>query len=111
MLGDGSPTTAAYAEKRSPQMNLTKANKLVRERDNNICQLCGRWAADVHHIVPAGMGCKRTNELYNMISLCRECHDKLHRNRELREKCQDWSRKHYGSALDNLIAKKRGRHE
>lgn len=90
-------------------MNLTKANKLVKERDESLCQLCGRRAVDIHHIVPAGMGGKRTNELYNMLCLCGECHTQAHRKREIRERCEEWSRKHYGCAVDNLIAKKRGR--
>lgn len=95
--------------KKAGLMNLTKANKLVKERDEGICQLCGRVAADVHHIVPAGMGCKRTNELYNMLCLCGECHTQAHRKREIRERCEEWSRKHYGPAVDKLIMKKRGR--
>ncbi|QRN86015.1 HNH endonuclease [Clostridia bacterium] len=89
-------------------MNLTKANKLVIERDQRICQLCGKRATDVHHIVPAGMGGKRVNEPYNMICLCDECHRRAHKDRTFRVSMEDWSRERYGNKVDELILRKRG---
>lgn len=78
------------------------------ERDEGICQLCGCRSVDIHHIIPAGMGRKRTNEIYNMISLCRGCHDKAHKTRQGKECCIDWSRERYGKEIDKLIMRKRG---
>jgi 5-methylcytosine-specific restriction endonuclease McrA len=94
--------------KRAVRMNLTKANKLASERDEDTCQLCGKRAVEVHHIVPAGMGGKRVNELYNMLCLCDECHKLAHRSRKTRERLEDWSRERYGPVIDELIMKKRG---
>ncbi len=56
----------------------------IRERDNHICQLCGKTEQengrklDVHHIDYN----KENLDENNLISLCRNCHSKTHNNRE-----------------------------
>lgn len=56
--------------------------KIIRERDNHICQLCGGQqedkAFDVHHIDYN----KKNNDPNNLITLCKRCHIKTNFNRE-----------------------------
>ena len=83
--------------------------KLVRavlERDNEICQFCGRQGANIHHIVFGGTGRKRIHSKENLITLCLECHRNAHSNGEMREWTYDWSRKKYGHTVDRLLAEK-----
>jgi 5-methylcytosine-specific restriction endonuclease McrA len=52
--------------------------RIVRNRDGNMCQDCGRriWGKDshVHHIDHN----PQNNELNNLILLCPDCHGKRH---------------------------------
>ncbi|MCK4257409.1 MAG: HNH endonuclease [Halanaerobiales bacterium] len=54
--------------------NLRKAAIL---RDNNTCQMCYKTNCkiEVHHIIPKRL--KGDNSIYNLISLCEECHEKV----------------------------------
>lgn len=63
--------------------NFTETRKqAVRERDNQTCQICGKeWDGtgprfDVHHIDDN----KNNFEIGNLITLCKSCHTKSHRN-------------------------------
>ncbi len=64
--------------------NWTRQKKVVRRRDNYICQYCSRSekhrAHDVHHIIPfREFGIERykeANQLRNLVTLCRKCHFK-----------------------------------
>lgn len=40
------------------------------------CEVCGGTAVDVHHIVYRSHG--GTDEIENLIGLCRACHDRCH---------------------------------
>jgi 5-methylcytosine-specific restriction endonuclease McrA len=42
-----------------------------------LCEVCGAKAVDIHHICGRGKG---KDELWNLIALCRECHNKAHAN-------------------------------
>lgn len=61
--------------------------ELARERDNNICQICGATSnengkrLDVHHIKPFKIFSNpiEANNLSNLITLCRKCHRKEER--------------------------------
>lgn len=59
----------------------TKLSKQIRERDNNLCQVCMRnlyltshtlsWnKIAVHHIIPISENDVRKTDPYNLISLC-----------------------------------------
>lgn len=71
---------------RSADVNKTygRAWKRIRERyaaSHPLCEKClseGRVTLmqEVHHIVPVSRG--GTNDLSNLMSLCRSCHTKLH---------------------------------
>lgn len=52
--------------------------QVVLDRDDNCCQGCGTGTAElhVHHIVPLGAG--GTNSRRNLITLCDECHGRIH---------------------------------
>jgi 5-methylcytosine-specific restriction endonuclease McrA len=83
-----------------------KIIKAVLERDDSICQYCGRQGANIHHIVPAGMGSKRIHAIENLITLCLECHSGAHSSKEMREWTYAWSRNRYGNVIDKLLALK-----
>lgn len=59
---------------------LSKWSKLVRERDNNTCYMCGRPVVDgsfqSHHIRPKSRPefCHLVYDLSNGITLCVVCH-------------------------------------
>ena len=52
----------------------------VLERDGQRCQICGKdEALNAHHIRPLGMGGSEEKDVAeNMITLCVECHGKIH---------------------------------
>ena len=64
-----------------------RAWKRIRDRyvhKHPLCEQClkkGRYVAveEVHHILPLSEG--GTNEESNLMSLCRSCHEKIHRER------------------------------
>lgn len=70
-------------------LNWRRQNRRVLERDDYICQICGREedgrALDVHHIIPfREFGLERykeANQLSNLITLCRPCHVKADRRK------------------------------
>lgn len=80
-----------------------KIIKAVLERDDSICQYCGRQGANIHHIVPAGIGGKRRHIKENLITLCLDCHSRAHSSKDMRAWAEDWSRKKYGSTIDKLL--------
>ena len=53
------------------------------------CQICGKPSEDIHHIKfqcnanENGLIDNRfhKNEIYNLIALCKNCHNKVHRNK------------------------------
>lgn len=53
----------------------------VLERDSYWCQACqSRKAKDVHHLSYKRMG---NEPLFDLVSVCRECHQKLHPDKDL----------------------------
>lgn len=57
----------------------TELREVVLERDDYTCQGCGNNVqkdAPIHHIVP--LGCGGTNTLRNLITLCEQCHGRIH---------------------------------
>ena len=78
----------------------------VMERDEGICQYCGRQGANIHHIAYGGTGRKRIHCIENLITLCLECHREAHSNKEMRDWTYTWSRQKYGDKVDKLLAEK-----
>lgn len=57
----------------------------IGEQDYITCRAClGRRAVDIHHIKFRSLG--GTDEISNLIALCRYCHDKAHNDREFNAK-------------------------
>lgn len=56
---------------------------LIRKRDNYTCQICHKKLdatnTDVHHIDYDKMNCLESN----LVTLCKNCHKKTNRNRQL----------------------------
>lgn len=52
--------------------------RMIRERDNHICAMCGKFGDNVHHINYV----KNDTHPENCITLCRPCHSKTNFNRE-----------------------------
>lgn len=48
------------------------------EQDFIPCEHCGKRAVDIHHIIYRSHG--GTDEVENLIALCRKCHDMAHDN-------------------------------
>lgn len=46
------------------------------EQDCVLCEACGGRACDVHHVVYRSHG--GSDEVENLVGLCRACHDKAH---------------------------------
>ena len=65
-------------------MNWESAKKATLDRDNGNCRRCPRRATDVHHRRLRQMGSTKNEEILygldNLVSLCRKCHDHIHRN-------------------------------
>lgn len=39
------------------------------------CEVCGKQAVDINHIIPRGMGgTKKADEIKNLMAVCRKCH-------------------------------------
>jgi 5-methylcytosine-specific restriction endonuclease McrA len=54
---------------------------LILERDTNMCVRCGHneiRELQIHHIVPVSYGGK--DDIYNLITLCKSCHDYIHKS-------------------------------
>ena len=64
----------------------------ARERDNFQCADCGRnFRLEVHHKLPIAEG--GTDDLDNLVTLCRDCHIALHRtNNELALERAEWTK-------------------
>lgn len=46
------------------------------EQDIILCEKCGGVAVDIHHKIPKSLG--GTDDIENLIALCRNCHDIEH---------------------------------
>lgn len=59
-------------------VNRRRAYEIAAERDDWQCQLCGRPASDVHHILFRSHG--GSDDPRNLICLCRGCHSLAHQD-------------------------------
>lgn len=77
------------------RVSRRRAYELIAERDNYECQLCGRPASDVHHILFRSHG--GSDDSRNLICLCRKCHDLAHSDEKVyRVKLFKLNARHYG---------------
>lgn len=40
------------------------------------CEVCGKQAVDIHHIIARSQNKSLLNNIENLMALCRKCHDK-----------------------------------
>lgn len=74
-----------------PKPTRVKDRRAIELARRDWCELCGRpGAVHVHHIRSRGAG--GDDVLENLISLCPECHDLVHRGRIPREWLYDAKR-------------------
>ena len=55
----------------------------IGEQDIILCKVCGRVSSDLHHIIFRSAG--GTDDIDNLIALCRECHEKAHKSELTKE--------------------------
>ena len=61
----------------SQQINWSELRQIVLEKYHYHCSICGcNEEIDVHHKIPIKDG--GTNEIENLIAVCRTCHEELH---------------------------------
>lgn len=83
-----------------------KKSSLVKRRDGYECQRCRRYgrhvaAEHVHHILPIEYYPEYRMENWNLISLCRNCHNAMH-DRESHELTEE------GNKLARETARRQG---
>lgn len=93
LLGENSPSwKGGFDDYRGAEWN--KQKKRVFDRDKHVCQTCGtKEDLIVHHIIPfKEFGLARheeVNQLSNLITLCRGCHNKMHKSKRLFQRESD----------------------
>lgn len=67
------------------QFRSSKAWQIMREvilaRDNYQCRYCKDLATEVHHIIPLYKNFNKRLDENNLISLCKKCHETVHKHR------------------------------
>jgi len=54
------------------------------------CEICGKLAVDIHHLIAKGMGGSKTKDyIENLIALCREHHVECHSNKDFNNKAKE----------------------
>ncbi|MCL6611200.1 MAG: HNH endonuclease [Peptococcaceae bacterium] len=62
----------------------------VIERDNYRCRGCGTTRhLEIHHIIFRSQG--GTDEISNLVTLCRRCHQRAHRHNVWRRFWETWA--------------------
>lgn len=70
----------------------SKINATLSKIKSNLpkrCYLCGCNGSDLAHILPRGQFPQYITEDWNLIILCRYCHNKFDGNREFRKSCNN----------------------
>jgi predicted HNH restriction endonuclease len=73
------PLCKSCHKERHEQMNHKETYKKhfkLSPDDVVLCEVCGKEAVDIHHILFKSQG--GTNDIENLIGLCRCCHDAAH---------------------------------
>lgn len=88
----------SHRRKVQKQANRSKFSKMVRdeikEKNNNLCQMCGRLAFHLHHCMPRSRGGR--NVFTNAVLLCAACHRKVHADESLLKYWINEHKKLYG---------------
>lgn len=94
----GGISSKNYLERRLFQRTI---QKLVFERDNYTCQMCGKRgvALQVDHIQPWSEYVELRFSMENCRTLCDKCHYKITFGREMPEKIKNWGQNKERSVL------------
>lgn len=65
------------------------------EQDCMLCEVCAVRATDIHHIKFRSQG--GTDDITNLIALCRPCHDRAHNDRAFNQSLQEWITTRHGN--------------
>ena len=65
-----------------PLKGFDDVNDAVWHRQKGVCLLCNHGIDHYHHVVPKHEG--GSNAMPNIAGLCFECHDKVHKNKEVK---------------------------
>jgi 5-methylcytosine-specific restriction endonuclease McrA len=80
MIGSDRTDYGSWRERYGGQINWLLIRATVFMRDGYTCILCKKREMPnklrVHHVLPLAKG--GTNELRNLITVCRECHQYIH---------------------------------
>jgi len=82
-------------KKKEPPMSVRDS---VKARDHNRCQVCGREATSLHHILFRSQAPSRKNDEPNLVSLCSDHHtgkEGPHQSEAWRKHWEEWSEKRY----------------
>lgn len=71
-----------------------EVRKQIYERDNGLCQECGRQGTEIHHCVFRSSGGRGV--FSNGVLLCSDCHRKVHQSRSLADKWRKIMEERYG---------------
>lgn len=71
-------TTAFKA--RDLNMTLGARSRYNQNVRKDICEICQKKANDIHHITEQHKNTYDKNFEYNLVSICKECHNKIHDN-------------------------------
>lgn len=74
-------------------------SKKARKQQGNICQVCdSKENLTVHHLYPQAVYQQYANKIFNLICLCRSCHDSYHQAYDIEtnnpNQFQAWAKKH-----------------
>ena len=74
------PNITGTEYQNGPTKGYYNVKAAVLNRDNHTCQICGakNTQLQVHHIISKKDG--GSNRMKNLVTLCKDCHDKIHNN-------------------------------
>lgn len=96
MIGVPKPEHNRRVPKRGKRNNFPKSvRKQAYERDNGRCQICNGKGEEIHHCQPRGR--QGRGVLTNALTLCSNCHRRIHADNELMDYWIDVYTDRYGA--------------
>lgn len=95
--------------KRTKATNIPpKVKRIVYDRDDGKCIICGRFGLPEAHVVPRSKGGLGVEQ--NIVTLCRECHDRMDNSTDrpwMIQQCKEYLIRYYGGWNENDCTYKR----
>lgn len=70
---------------------LREFNKVKREL-SGVCCICGNLAVDAAHLLPRSLYPEYYTETWNIVPMCRSCHERFDRDRDFRNQQSELKR-------------------